>query len=94
MPIIVEDTKFPGVDAFGSSFTFSDQFPVMKEPYVRGKVHTIMRLDWSKLTPQQQAARPDGDIPIVFAMPYGKGRVFNSAFGHPDHADRSGNAAK
>lgn len=84
MPIIVEDPKFPGVQQFGSSFTFSDQFPVMKEPYAKGKVHTIMRLDWSKLTPEQKARRPDGDIPIVFALPYGKGRVFNSGFGHPD----------
>lgn len=84
MPVIVQDPKFPGVQGFGSSFMFSDQFPVMKEPYAKGKVHTIMRLDWSKLTPEQQARRPDGDIPIVFAMPYGKGRMFNSGFGHPD----------
>jgi type 1 glutamine amidotransferase len=84
MPLIVEDPNFPGVQDFGKSFTFPDQFPVMKEPYVKGKVHTIIRLDWSKLTPEQQARRPDGDIPVVFALPYGKGRVFNSGFGHPD----------
>jgi type 1 glutamine amidotransferase len=84
MPIVVEDPKFPGVQDFGTSFTFSDQFPVMKSPYAKGKVHTIMRLDWSKLTPEQKARRPDGDIPVVYAMPYGKGRVFNSGFGHPD----------
>ena len=83
-PIIVQDRNFPGVQGFGASFSFRDQFPVMKEPYAKGKVHTIMRLDWSKLTPEQQARRPDGDIPVVFAMPYGKGRVFNSGFGHVD----------
>lgn len=84
MPLVVEDPNFPGVEGFGRSFTFPDQFPVMKEPYTKGKVHTIIRLDWSKLTPEQQARRPDGDIPVVFALPYGKGRVFNSGFGHPD----------
>ena len=83
-PLIVEDLNFPGVQGFGKAFTFTDQFPVMKAPYEKGKVHTIMRLDWAKLTPEEQARRPDGDIPVVFAMPYGKGRVFNSGFGHPD----------
>lgn len=83
-PLIVEDSNFPGVQGFARSFTFTDQFPVMKEPYVKGKVHTIMRVDWSKLTPEEKTRRPDGDIPVVFSMPYGKGRVFNSGFGHPD----------
>jgi len=82
--LIVDDPNFPGVQGFGKTFTFSDQFPVMKEPYVKGKVHTIIRLDASKLSPEDRARRPDGDIPIVFALPYGKGRVFNSGFGHPD----------
>lgn len=82
--LIVENPNFPGVQDFGKAFTFADQFPVMKAPYEKGKVHTIIRLDWSKLSPADQARRPDGDIPIVFALPYGKGRVFNSGFGHPD----------
>jgi uncharacterized protein len=82
--LIVEDPNFPGVQGFGKTFTFPDQFPVMKEPYAKGKVHTIIRLDWSKLSDADKARRPDGDIPVVFALPYGKGRVFNSGFGHPD----------
>ncbi len=49
--LIVEDPNFPGVQGFGKTFTFPDQFPVMKEPYAaKGKVHTIIRLDWSKLS--------------------------------------------
>lgn len=84
MELIVEDPKFPGVQSLGKRFTFEEQFPVMKEPYVKGKVHTIVRLDASKLTPEQRARRPDGDIPVVFALPYGKGRVFNSGLGHLD----------
>ena len=32
------------------------------------------------------AARPDGDMPIVWARKYGKGRVFYSSFGHEDAA--------
>ena len=82
MQVIVEDQKFPGVKGFGARFTMAEQYPVLTDPYVKGDVHTIMRLDWSKLTPEQQARRPDGDIPVVFALPYGKGRVFNNGLGH------------
>jgi type 1 glutamine amidotransferase len=82
MQILVEDQKFPGVKAFGPRFTMAEQYPVITAPYVKGKVHTIMRVDWSKLTPEQQARRPDGDIPVVFALPFGKGRVFNNGLGH------------
>jgi type 1 glutamine amidotransferase len=82
MQVLVEDQKFPGVKDFGARFTMAEQYPVLAAPYEKGKVHTIMRLDWSKLTPEQQARRPDGDIPVVFALPYGKGRVFNSGLGH------------
>jgi type 1 glutamine amidotransferase len=85
MPLIVADPKFPGANAFGNgAFSFSDQFPILKEPYAKGKVHTIIRLDPSKMTAEQKARRPDGDMPVVFALEYGKGRVYNSAFGHPD----------
>lgn len=85
MPLIVTDPKFPGAAAFGTgAFTFADQFPILKAPYAKGKVHTIIRLDPSKMTDAQRARRPDGDMPVVFALEYGKGRVFNSAFGHPD----------
>jgi type 1 glutamine amidotransferase len=87
MPLIVEDPKFPGASAFGTgAFTFPDQFPIFKAPYAKGKVHTIIRLDPTKMTPEQRARRPDGDMPVVFALEYGKGRVFNSAFGHPDES--------
>jgi hypothetical protein len=85
MPLIVSDPRFPGADAFGAtSITFPDQFPILKAPYAKGKVHTIIRLDPSRMTEAQRARRPDGDMPVVFALEYGKGRVYNSAFGHPD----------
>jgi type 1 glutamine amidotransferase len=84
MQVVVEDQKFPGVKDFGARFTMPEQYPVVAAPYVKGKVHTIMRLDSSKLTPEQLARKPDGDIPVVFALPYGKGRVYNNGLGHND----------
>ena len=85
MNIVVDDLAFPGANAFGGArFAFPDQFPTLKAPYVRGKVHTIMRLDYASLDEAQKARRPDGDIPIVWAKSYGKGRVYSNSFGHPD----------
>lgn len=82
--VLVDDPKFPGTDAFGSAFEFNDQFPYLKAPYAKGKVHTIMRLDASRLTDAQKSRHADADLPVVWARTYGKGRVFYSSFGHLD----------
>jgi len=83
--VIVEDPKFPGAMAWGSpTFMFNDQHPVFKAPYSRDKVHVIMRLDPDSLDSQNRARRPDGDFPVVWARQYGKGRVFNVGWGHPE----------
>lgn len=83
--IIVEDPKFPGADAFGgTTFLFNDQHPVLKAPYSRDKIHVIMRLDPDKLDPTNRARRPDGDFPVVWARQYGKGRMYNVGWGHPE----------
>jgi type 1 glutamine amidotransferase len=83
--IIVEDPAFPGAMAFGgTTFMFNDQHPVFKEPYSRDKVHVIMRLDPDALDEKNRARRADGDFPVVWAKQYGKGRVFNVGWGHPD----------
>lgn len=83
--VIVEDPKFPGADAFGlEPFMFNEQHPVLKAPYSREKVRVIMRLDPSSLDEKNAARRPDGDFPQVWAVQYGKGRVFNTGWGHLD----------
>ena len=83
--VIVEDPSFPGANAFGgNTFMFNDQHPVFKAPYGRDKVRVIMRLDPDSLDEKNRARRPDGDFPVVWAKQYGKGRVFNVGWGHPD----------
>lgn len=82
MTLTIEDPKFPGAAAFPRSFVFNDQFPVMRAPFSSKDVHVIARLDASRLTPEQLSHRPDGDIPVVWAKTYGKGRVYNLTIGH------------
>ena len=43
-----------------------------------------MRLDPESLDEKNRARRADGDFPVVWAKQYGKGRVFNVGWGHPD----------
>jgi uncharacterized protein len=83
--VIVEDPSFPGAMAFGgTTFMFNDQHPVFKAPYSRDQVHVIMRLDPDSLDAANRARRADGDFAVVWAKEYGKGRVFNVGWGHPD----------
>lgn len=83
--IIVEDPSFPGAMSWGgSTFMFNDQHPVFKAPYSRDKVHVVMRLDPESLNEKDRARRADGDFAVVWAKQYGKGRVFNVGWGHPD----------
>jgi type 1 glutamine amidotransferase len=84
MQVINADPKFPGASAFPKQFSFTDQFPVMKMPFSSKDAHVILRLDASKMTPEQRATRPDGDFPLVWAKHYGKGRVYNLTLGHEE----------
>ncbi|MBC2667618.1 ThuA domain-containing protein [Novosphingobium piscinae] len=82
MALLTEDPAFPGARAFPRRFVFNDQFPVMRAPFSSKDVHVILRLDADALTPEQRSHRPDGDIPVVWAKTYGKGRVYNLTIGH------------
>ena len=79
------------MDAFPPSFTFRDQFTIVGPNYSRDKNHVLMSLDGSKIDRSNPSVarvasrfREDGDFPIVWAKPYGKGRVLYSSFGHED----------
>ncbi|HEY2017642.1 MAG TPA: ThuA domain-containing protein [Bryobacteraceae bacterium] len=91
MPIVVEDRHFPGTESLPPTLTFRDQYTIVGPNYSREKNHVIMSLDGSKIDRSNPAVarvsahfREDNDFPIVWAKPYGKGRVFYSSFGHED----------
>jgi type 1 glutamine amidotransferase len=80
--IINEDPSFPATRHFGAApFTFTDEFYQAKD-YSRDKLRVLLRLDVSKMPPNGEVHRTDGDFPLVWAKMYGKGRVFYSALGH------------
>ncbi len=81
-PILVEDARFPGMNAFPASFTLEDEIYQMKS-YSRDKLRVLLRLDPAKLDlTNPKVHRPDRDFAVAWAKTYGKGRVFYSTLGH------------
>jgi uncharacterized protein len=79
--IINEDPSFPATKHFPATFAFIDEF-YQSQQYSRDKIRVLLRLDVSKMPPNPEFRRTDGDMPLAWAKTYGKGRVFYSALGH------------
>lgn len=81
-PILVEDAKFPGMDAYPKSFTLLDEIYQFKS-YSRETLRVLLRLDPAKLDlTGPKVHRKDQDFAVAWAKTYGKGRVFYSTLGH------------
>jgi type 1 glutamine amidotransferase len=68
----------------GSEFAYTDEFYhfLPTGPYSRDKLHILISVDTSKSDMSQWHVRPDNDYGLSWIKSYGKGRVFNCAFGH------------
>jgi hypothetical protein len=79
--VINEDPAFPATKHFPAVFNITDEFYQARE-YSRDKIRVLLRLDVSKLPPNAELHRTDGDFPLAWARTYGNGRVFYSSLGH------------
>ncbi|HET9467638.1 MAG TPA: ThuA domain-containing protein, partial [Vicinamibacterales bacterium] len=88
--VINEAPDFPATKHFPQTFAFTDEFYQAKE-FSRQNARVLLRLDVSKLPPNDGYHGKDGDFPIAWAKTYGKGRIFYSSFAHDasawDHRD-------
>lgn len=83
-PIVVEDSKFPGMSLWPGTFVLRDEIYQMKA-WSRQNVRVLMRLDPAKLDLNKTAVhRQDRDFAVAWAKMYGKGRVFYSTLGHAE----------
>jgi uncharacterized protein len=81
-PIVVEDSRFPGMQQWPQAFVLKDEIYQMKA-WSRQNVRVLMRLDPSKLDLNKPAVhRKDGDFAVTWTKMYGKGRVYYSTLGH------------
>ena len=54
----------------------------LRSHFSREKSRVLLRLDTSKLPPNQNLRNKDGDFPLAWAKMYGQGRVFYGSFAH------------
>jgi type 1 glutamine amidotransferase len=79
--VINEDPSFPATKPLPAAFNITEEFYQASE-FSRDKIRVLLRLDVSKMPPNPELHRTDGDFPLAWAKTYGKGRVFYAAFGH------------
>ena len=79
--VINEDPAFPATKHLPGTFNLTDEFYQVKG-FSRDKSRVLLRLDTSKLPPNQNLINKNGDFPLAWARMYGKGRVFYGSFAH------------
>jgi type 1 glutamine amidotransferase len=82
--VTVEEPAHPLVAAFGGKdFRIADEIYEYGEPYDRGKLRVLLSLDPAKSNMGVKwINRKDNDFALAWVKTYGKGRVFNTSFGH------------
>jgi type 1 glutamine amidotransferase len=78
--VVNEGRDFPATRHFPPTFTFHDEF-YQPKAFSRENARVLLRLDVSKMPPNDNY-HGRGDMPLVWAKTYGKGRVFYSSLGH------------
>ena len=82
--VTVEEPAHPLVGAFGGmDFRIADEIYEYGAPYDRGKLRVLLSLDPARSNMGVQwIHRRDGDFALAWVKTHGKGRVFNTSFGH------------
>ena len=79
--VINEDPNFPATRHLPAILNLTDEFYQAKN-FSREKSRVLLRLDTSKLPPNQNLLNKNGDFPLAWAKMYGQGRVFYGSFAH------------
>ncbi len=79
--VINEDPTFPATRHLPALFNLTDEFYQVKN-FSREKSRVLLRLDTSKLPPNDALLNKNGDFPLAWAKMYGNGRVFYGSFAH------------
>jgi len=83
--ITVEEPDHPVLAAFGGKKTFrlKEEIFQFREPYSRDTLRVLLSLDVTATNMGVKwIHRKDNDFALAWVKPYGKGRVFYTAFGH------------
>jgi len=82
--VTVEEPEHPLVAAFGGKdFRIADEIYEYGPPYDRARLRVLMSLDPARTNMGVRwINRKDNDFALTWVKAYGKGRVFNTSFGH------------
>ena len=81
-PLVVEDSKFPGMKSFPATFTLFDEIYQIKD-FSRQNVRVLLSLDAGKIDLSGKGVkRTDKDFAVIWAKNYGNGRVLYNGLGH------------
>lgn len=82
--VTVEEPAHPLVAAFaGKDFRIADEIYEYGDPYDRSRLRVLLSLDTAKSNMGVKwINRKDNDFALAWVKTYGKGRVFNTSFGH------------
>ena len=81
-PLVVEDSRFPGMKHFPRAFTLFDEIYQIKN-FSRDDVRVLLSLDPAKLDLTKSGVkRTDNDFAVIWAKEFGKGRVLYNGLGH------------
>ena len=81
-PLVVEDSKFPGMESFSDRFTLFDEIYQIKG-FSRQNSRVLLSLDPDKLDLTRKGVKnTENRFPVIWARNYGKGRVLYNGLGH------------
>jgi type 1 glutamine amidotransferase len=81
-PLIVEDAGFPGMGHLPGRLILKDEIYQIKD-FARDDVRVLLRLDAGRVDLTRKGVhRKDGDFAVIWARPYGRGRVLYNGLGH------------
>ena len=81
-PLVVEDSKFPGMKNFPAALTLFDEIYQIKD-FSRQNVRVLLSLDADKIDLGRKGVkRTDKDFAVIWAKNFGKGRVLYNGLGH------------
>ncbi len=82
--VTLEEPEHPLVAAFGGrDFRIADEIYEYGPPYDRTNVRVLMSIDPARTNMGARwINRKDGDFALTWVKSYGKGRIFNTSFGH------------
>jgi uncharacterized protein len=80
--VIVEDKVHPATAHLGDAFEIKDEIYLFAQ-WDRAKTHVLLSMDNASVDAAKgESVRKDRDYGLAWCHPYGKGRVFYTAFGH------------